>query len=598
MLQNLHSILAIKTFFSITYKRYYRGVEILMLLNIKLCLTLLPYYFKENKVDQEIMQRRSIKDKNVDRENLEALFSQILETFLYSVLASIINFLLTKILNLIYDKNIRKELIDSKYEILKKVFLKKVGKLRRKEMFTWMKKMKSAMIKIKFIYYLRSNAIEKRKQKRKLSENLILRYNDSRIQSQNTSFGDVNNNLNNNLYYMNSNNFIFNSQLNYVNGKKDINNNCNYIDYISDSPLDNGNKYSHFHLSNIYNNENKNRNSISNKNNNNNNLYYSNNLNNFNISKSANSFYNKKVSIKSDGEILSLDKKNDSCSTLYQNKNNNISYINNINNIDDYDASKEILSSNIGLFRKDYIDNKYKREEYYEADRSSVKVVNPKLRVRFSSLVLSKKNISDPNMNNMSIRKLSNCSATSSINQLIDNKSSNLKLNSTTFGTHCNRSSRSLVSRSNVSSNRKISCEIKDFAANNNNLPKKEKKVIYSAISTSDQIRILIKNIIGTIFILISWGVSLVIIKIIYQNYRNSIFKIVIIPVITAIVMNLILTEVILIFIFTTLSWINLEIKYFGVGTVVSRFLGIVVNPLIQQIHKTIIIIRDLNITN
>lgn len=108
-------------------------------------------------------------------------------------------------------------------------------------------------------------------------------------------------------------------------------------------------------------------------------------------------------------------------------------------------------------------------------------------------------------------------------------------------------------------------------------------------------VRMTLKGVLGTFFIFTSWVFITIFLKALYSKFREKMFEICVAPMISMLVTNLLVVEVIMISVFTLLSWITFELKFFGVTGLIYKVFSIVINPLIQIQHKSLIIAKDLS---
>lgn len=464
----MHTLCSLKTYFSSYYKRYYRGIDVLLIINLKLCFSLLPLFFTDNEVEVDIIQRRSIKDKNVDLYNLEILLKQILLSMVYSIMAGILNAIIKTILNLIHSKEIKIEYIENQLKYIKNVFIKIIS--NRKINKSIKEKLYRAKIKLKFIVYLKINALKKTsKEKAKALDNNDKEYID--IPKKGYS-----------------------------------------KDFLTKS------KYENIVLPKITNNR------------------------NYNTERNRFCF------------------------------NNSSSHLMTVENITSQNVPTSYQSS-----KKNEVVKKYRKGK-------SASKFQRKHNLSFSSpnlfLTKYKAGLIQVNRNT----NYSDCltEITTHRNILLDNSNNSLRK----------------IKRKNIQNklfkkhNRKNNSNI-DI---NENFMIKEKNKLLIKVSISEEIRITIKNILGTVVIFTSWAFSVIFVKKIYQIYRNNIVSIVVIPVFSTLIMNLIVTEAIMILIFSILSWINFEKKYFGVSGIIHKVLSIVINPLIQKQHQIYNLLKDIEV--
>lgn len=121
-LKNNHSIIGIINIYSITYLRYYRVVEMLLVVYLKFSFSLFPYQFRENTEEVKATTRRSIKDKNADMNALAINFMQIVETYIFSLAASVFMSLINAVLNIIYKQDISLFQSENKLDLIKNFF--------------------------------------------------------------------------------------------------------------------------------------------------------------------------------------------------------------------------------------------------------------------------------------------------------------------------------------------------------------------------------------------------------------------------------------------------------------------------------------------
>lgn len=441
--------------------------------------TIFPFYFRNNDVEVVIIERRSIRDKNIDRFNLQIQALQILETVFYSMLASVLNSLITILLNNIHSKDIKKDVIDNKFKVLRKTFLK-LTLLRDDSKNTWSKKLRRAFAKLKFLMYLRKN------------------WEESKLKA------------------FNSPDYFIHANENFANSYRKVK------------------KHSSFSTNN-----------------------------------SGTGMCRLDLNDVSDNLCLNIDKSNTTLLKVANvaRRHNADKKMQIANLVQDNRRKNSKINETSGNFHSYNM-------EFFSSPNSS-----------FANLSATVQNNNNCNNNQRKLSLISNHlnhDAAKSEKQVEINDRSE-KVNNETS------------SRTNRTGSRQKSATGKHLPSKLNLDAQKESNHIFLELSASERTRIVLKNILGTTLIILSWVLSVIFIKKIYEKFRDNIFKIVIAPVITAVIMNMCITECLMIFLFSVLSWVNFELRFFGISGFIFKVLSLIINPLIQQLHKTIIIIKDLN---
>jgi len=117
-------MVAIFHYFSSYNRRYFRILEVLIGFYLKVMFNILPWFFRENEVKAELIQKRSIKMKN-QTNNLQVLLVQVIETLSYTIVGKVGELIIITILNLIYSDNISDEIIHRNREKLEEIFSNK-----------------------------------------------------------------------------------------------------------------------------------------------------------------------------------------------------------------------------------------------------------------------------------------------------------------------------------------------------------------------------------------------------------------------------------------------------------------------------------------
>ena len=128
---------------------------------------LVPLYFQKNIAESDIIQRRSIKEKNVDRERLNIFVFQIILSVGSSIVGAIITAIFQHFLNMIYYKDINSEVYKEKRKIILNYFKEKNNVLST-DIELRLKKIRNAMIKLKVIF-----TFSKIIQNKKINENFL-----------------------------------------------------------------------------------------------------------------------------------------------------------------------------------------------------------------------------------------------------------------------------------------------------------------------------------------------------------------------------------------------------------------------------------------
>lgn len=457
--QYLHSLFSIKAFFSHVNKRFFRGINLLLMINLKICLSLLPMFFTDNKVEAQIIQKRSIKDKNIDRYNLQILLGQIIESFMYSILASIINMLVNVIINIIHNKDLKMDVIQHHLVYIKTLFNKHINKINTETKSSWRRKIIKVKLAIKFIFLLKNYKRIFNNKKRSMKEKSLISYDNNR--SRGSSKSNDNSTINSNVSLKNSSSRLLRNNKSLF---KDH-------DYKNDKA-------------------------------NNNVLIHNNNSNNKN---SINNIHNKsKISF------------------LSFNPNKAYKIVNNI----------------------------------YENEHNKPPIVKTNFTFSTENLIKHKSILLDAN-------------SYSKRNTLkrVDSKEE-----------QTNR----LYRKSNINKRDSTIRQIK------------EKNKIFISTSNIEEVRIYLKNILQIIIILVSWYYSIIFIQNVYKKYRNNIISIVIIPVFSTLILNLFATDLIIIFLFSSIVWLVNEKRVLGASGIMLKIINSVINPLIKDLHEVFRLLKDL----
>ena len=180
------------------------------------------------------------------------------------------------------------------------------------------------------------------------------------------------------------------------------------------------------------------------------------------------------------------------------------------------------------------------------------------------------------------------------------NKNKNLNNNLNDFQSKKEKRKQNIFSNKDSLNKFKVQNNIKHIQENEERkkariLNKHSIKLIeQSEVSHNMLLRIRIKTGLGVFLLLLSTMLTAIFIKSIYDKFRNNITKIVVIPVISSLFVNIVLVETLMILVFSGLSWLNYEKKIFGISGLLYKVIDTIMNPKIKNSNMTLIVIRDL----
>lgn len=310
------------------------------------------------------------------------------------------------------------------------------------------------------------------------------------------------------------------------------------------------------------------------------------------LKKKQQQFETKDDDMKNSEEIVKSNNSSNQSNRSNQSNQSNQSYTNNTSNINREIKSKhsEKIQNNLSDQKKYLIDYK-KKLKRNNATFTFNKGKNKKDKNKNENIVyyeeIDQQNMNSSNNNNKF------CKEDDSLLINRDNFKNRIKLNEKDIHLFNNE----ILPNTNKYDIIYFKDNLKINEAYLKNLEKLKPKVSRARVvdkSNVNYTRMIIKNIIGTILMLISFILTGYLIKNIFEKFRDNISKIVVIPIISSILIKIFIIEIINIFIFVSLTWMAFEMKLFYFNQQLSKIIASAINPKIKNIHKTLELIADM----
>ena len=156
-----------------------------------------------------------------------------------------------------------------------------------------------------------------------------------------------------------------------------------------------------------------------------------------------------------------------------------------------------------------------------------------------------------------------------------------------------NISSFSKSSLENLNSNKKKNNYISKLTTHLDRVAENESKRL-TKISSSQVFRIRLKGNIGILLFFTSLWLTMLIVVNIYEKFKDKLTAIFVIPIISSTVITFLVTEPVMILVFTVITWLIGEKLHHDKKSLVSKVLKAGINPIIVNIQRYLFILRDI----